>query len=420
MYVVSASVQRGDKRDAAVRVWDLATGVVVAAYRGGVVARRGLAMCPTGLMLAAHRGKPAVHAWQLHSEPLHLRIPLVERASSLALLADGSICVLGTPSGRLCTWDVPSGDLLSVIAAAHYRAVTTLSFTDDGGHLVSGSDDGTVKVWKVRELVDVEEGSTGRVAVSPCHTWAEHTLPVTDVHCGYGGLGARVVTASKDCACKLWDLASGDLVGSLSLPADIHAVTMDPSEQYLYAGGGNGTVYAVALFRLLDLTPAASTLLRTKDLLSFVGHTKPVTMVQVSVDGTILASGSDDGDVRLWDTESRQCLKVLGHKDPLTALQLVPRHWIDHAADRTTSPIALFSRQPCPPGMLDLRRAFPVRPGDGAPADRGPAAVDAVPSSAIGDAGLVRDERDRLAAEVELWQSAAASLYEHTQRTSGL
>jgi WD40 repeat protein len=179
---------------------------------------------------------------------------------------------------RLMTWDVASGDLLSIIPSAHYRSVTTVRFTDDGGHLVSASDDGTVKVWKTRALVDLAHvragGGGGAGSIVPCYTWAEHTLPVTDVHCGFGGFGARIVTTSKDCSCKLWDLASGELVGSLSFPSDLHSVTTDPADQYLYAGGGNGTVYAVALFKLPELSPAVPTLLRQKDLLCFVGHTQ--------------------------------------------------------------------------------------------------------------------------------------------------
>jgi hypothetical protein len=100
MYVLTAGVQRGDKRDPAVRVWDLATGVAVRAYRGGVVAAGGLAVTPVGIMLAAQKGKPAIHTWQLHAEPMHLRIALTEGCTSLACSADGATCVAGTASGR--------------------------------------------------------------------------------------------------------------------------------------------------------------------------------------------------------------------------------------------------------------------------------------------------------------------------------
>ena len=35
------------------------------------------------------------------------------------------------------------------------------------------------------------------------HVWSDHTLPVTDVYCGVGGVRARVATVSLDQTCKV-------------------------------------------------------------------------------------------------------------------------------------------------------------------------------------------------------------------------
>lgn len=37
------------------------------------------------------------------------------------------------------------------------------------------------------------------------HIWSDHSLPVTDIHCGSGGLRCRVATASLDQTCKVRD-----------------------------------------------------------------------------------------------------------------------------------------------------------------------------------------------------------------------
>ena len=39
-----------------------------------------------------------------------------------------------------------------------------------------------------------------------------------------------------------------------------------------------------------------------------------VTSLSLSMDGSILLSGSKDCTARVWDVNSRQCLKVLEHK----------------------------------------------------------------------------------------------------------
>lgn len=333
----------------------------------------------------------------------------------------------------MCTWDVVTGDLLSVVPTAHYRAVTVLRFSDDGGRLISASDDGTAKVWETRLLVD-RSGHAGG-AITPVCTWAEHTLPVTGVHCGYGGLQARVLTVSKDCSCKVWELATGELAGTLSLPSDLWSVTADAAEQYVYCGAGDGTVYALALFRVSELSPRTATLIRASDVLRFVGHTEPVTSVAVTVDMATLVSGSEDGTARVWDTESRQCLRVLGHKEPVTAMCIVPKHWIDRAVESTTAPISPFSRQQAPAngnGVREFRRGTLLRISAGGrrvdrvdatawPAHTAAVATASADGSTIADAeDQVRVERDRLAAEVQQWRTAAGALYAHATRTAGL
>lgn len=141
-------------------------------------------------------------------------------------------------------------------------------------------------------------------------------------------------------------------------------------------------------------------------------------MVAVTVDGSILLSGSDDGDVRVWDAESRQCVKVFGHKEPVTSMQLVPKHWIDHTEERVSAPVSVFSRQPTATGTLDFTSGVPLRLR-GAVLPRTAAATAVSARHNQGDAQL-RDEHARLAAEVQLWKTAAGALYEYTQKATGL
>lgn len=42
--------------------------------------------------------------------------------------------------------------------------------------------------------------------LAPRHVWSQHTLPVTDLHCGFGGPMARVATASLDQTVKVVSL----------------------------------------------------------------------------------------------------------------------------------------------------------------------------------------------------------------------
>lgn len=50
-----------------------------------------------------------------------------------------------------------------------------------------------------------------------------------------------------------------------------------------------------------------------------------INCLAISLDDLTLASGSEDATIRIWDTLSRQCVKILKHNGPVTNLEFKPR-----------------------------------------------------------------------------------------------
>uniref|UniRef100_A0A8C4QXP5 WD repeat domain 18 n=1 Tax=Eptatretus burgeri TaxID=7764 RepID=A0A8C4QXP5_EPTBU len=228
-----------------------------------------------------------------------------------------------------------SGGLLEVLCR-HYQNILCLSFADDGGHFVSGGQDNLAIVWSLAGVLRNGE---------PKHVWNQHTLPVTDVCCGVGGVKARVATASLDQTAKLWELGSGLLLFSVVLGMPVTAVALDPAEYWLFCGTSTGTISVVPLHtakreQIVQIDAEEKNCLQI--------HKAEVTCMAVTMDGGTLVSGSADGTVCLWDIDSGQCIHTIPHKGPVNALLLVSRLQgvLVNAEARPSLPLPRFSRQP--------------------------------------------------------------------------
>ncbi len=56
------------------------------------------------------------------------------------------------------------------------------------------------------------------------------------------------------------------------------------------------------------------------------GHENVITCVDISYDGHIVVSGSEDSTIRVWDVRSRKAIILQGHSDAITSLCLCPRN----------------------------------------------------------------------------------------------
>lgn len=62
-----------------------------------------------------------------------------------------------------------------------------------------------------------------------------------------------------------------------------------------------------------------------KTFLKLYGHKLPITSFNISSDGAILASGSLDKDIKLWDMDFGHCIKsVFAHEQGVTNVKFIP------------------------------------------------------------------------------------------------
>ncbi|KAL4000157.1 signal transducer and activator of transcription 3 [Sarotherodon galilaeus] len=320
-------------------VFDPHSGSSLLSYRGGNSGARSLTVLGGEYLLSAQLGKNFINVWELQrKDQLQQKIVCPGVVTCLSASPNGLFLAAGVAEA-IYLWEVCTGKLLSVLSR-HYQDVTCLKFTDDSSHFVSGGKDNLALVWSLSSVVQLDVNH----APEPRHIMSRHSLPITDLHCGLMGAQARVATASLDQTVKVWELSSGELLLSILFDVEIMSVTFDPAEYFVFCGGSDGNIFQVSL--------CSQSVGREKSFQSdgegnqvFKGHRNMVTCLSVSMDGTLLLSGSHDETVRLWDIQSKQSIRCLTHKGPVTNAIITPAPANMFLPDsRPTVPLPRFSR----------------------------------------------------------------------------
>lgn len=312
--------------------WDARVGTNLMTYKGGGSASsHSLAFIKNEFIASANNSKPLIHIWPVNSQEqvAGARFVTPGRVTALAISPDGCYCVAGIAE-TIHIWQICSGKLLTVLSV-HYQAVTSLRFTDDGTHFVSGGQDGMVFVWNLGNVIAV--GST--TDKQPLYSFSDHALPVSDVYIGKSGMRAYLVTSSLDRTCRIYDLASGNLLLNLVFPEPLTTVTMDHMDTRVYAGAADGSIYEFSLQSPPRMKEYHITSEDTRN--RFTGHKGAVKCVSCSLDGETLMSGGVDESVMIWHIPSRQLIRTLTHKGAITNafFCLAPRAMFDQEVKLT-------------------------------------------------------------------------------------
>ncbi|CDF38372.1 WD40-repeat containing protein [Chondrus crispus] len=199
---------------------------------------------------------------------------------SVAMSDDGKRAVSGSEDGSVRVWDVDTGLQIGDALTAHTEAVSSVGMSGDGKRAVSGSEDESVRVWDVDTGLQIGDALTG------------HTDGVESV--GMSGDGKRAVSGSWDESVRVWDVDTGLQIGDALTghTGVVSHVAMSGDGKRAVSGSRDRSV------RVWDV----DTGLQIGDALT--GQTGPVTSVGMSGDGKRAVSGSLDKSVRVWDVDT--------------------------------------------------------------------------------------------------------------------
>jgi len=296
--LAAGSCSRLDSNDlcaqGGVKLWEVESGVkwpVLISQTDMWV--RSVAFSPDGQLLASGDGYGIVELWDMATRRrVRTLSGRVGDGNSVIFSPDGQLLASGAYK-EINLYEVSTGELVRNFSG-HPTAVNSVAFSPDGELLASGSCrwlsvdgclQGEIKLWEV---------STGQLV----RTLTGHTGYVTSVAFSPDGF---LASASSDKTIKLWEVPTGNPIGTLSGSSWwVNSVAFSP-DGTLLASNYCGRLFTSGGckeggFALWDVETA-------QEVYTGSGHTGGVNSVAFSPTGRLLATGSSDKTVKLWEIQ---------------------------------------------------------------------------------------------------------------------
>ncbi|MFP3040221.1 caspase family protein [Treponema primitia] len=192
-------------------------------------------------------------------------------ALDAAFSPDESHIISASQDTTLKLWDIATGREIRTFSG-HSGGVRSVAYSPDGKLIASGASDKTTKLWDAvtgREIRTItEDSSISYVAFSPDGKW--------------------LVTKSSNNTTKLWDIANGQEINAFN-----GVVEFNPGWDQIAQWDRDGNI------TIRDITS-------DREIRIFPGYSKGITALAFSTDGKQIVSSYEDRTVKVWNIENGQ------------------------------------------------------------------------------------------------------------------
>ncbi|KAJ6529112.1 WD40-repeat-containing domain protein [Mycena vulgaris] len=309
--------------DKTIHWWNMSTGSLEKSFCGHDGSVHSVRLTSDDSLLVSASHDSTVRVWNTTTtQSVHILRGHSHPVTSLLLLADNIRTISASDDGSVRLWNISSGKLLETIFgdplhasspidsislspdnlnlavgsknqmhilnlvhmrcektfSGHVDNINTLLFLPGSHHIVSASGDRTLRRWDLR-LPSTE------------HYTARHSATINSLSFSYEG--NLLVSASDDCTVRVWDTSTGHCTAIYEQESPISSASFSWNASLVVAESYGHEI------RGWDL--AAGNL-----VISLQGNSKPQWSVAASRDGCRAASGSQDGQIQIYDTTNGQ------------------------------------------------------------------------------------------------------------------
>ena len=247
------------------------------------------------------------------------------QVTQIAFNSKGDQIVSGSADGSIRLWTL-DGELIEAPFFGHNDEVESIGISLKDDRLVSGSRDGTIRLWSM-------------YSKSPFETLVEQHSPISTA--AFNLEGDKIIVGSLNNPLRLWDL-DGSFIGTSLKEIDSKVGPEKYTLEYLlehepttYPFSGHiGRVLSVAFNGKENkiVSSGKDSTIRLWDLKGnlvgnpFLGHDNWIYSVAFNCQGNRIVSGSGDRTLRLWDLEGHTIgTPFKGHSRAVLSVAFEPR-----------------------------------------------------------------------------------------------
>ncbi len=220
-----------------------------------------------------------------------------DEVNTLAFNSPETTLVSGSDDKTINIWKLKNRTKIRTLRG-HKGIVYSVAINADGQTLVSGSGDKTIKIWNINTNKEINtlsghKGLVNSVAISPD--------------------GKIIASGSYDKTIKLWNLTTGQEIKTLdAYNSAVLSVAFTPTNNQLVSAGADRKI---SVWNLNTYTK-----IRTLE-----GHKADVNAIAISPNGDFLASVDDNKNIKVWKLNIGKEIRPLeGHLGDVNAVAFSP------------------------------------------------------------------------------------------------
>ncbi len=301
-----------------IHLWDVTVGKLLTTLTQNPIYYHGiLAFSQDGKTLACRTGEGEIELWDVVSKTLRTTLRDIY---PLAFSPDSKRVAGVNQDGKIHIWDVNSGEMLFLFSTEHTSGLRELAFSSDNSILGAGQGT-TIQLWDTATFarfpnhidtdgyIDFVFSLDGNTVTSA--TGFKYTKEWRGAH------GGVHVKESVNSTLNVWDVRSADKLSEFSV--ELHKGDAPELPEQLRSGisgqvifSQDGHILAAVQNSKRTTEDYRFTILlwevwedtRRQQPIILKGHTNIINALAFTANSRTLASGSDDGTIRVWDTNA--------------------------------------------------------------------------------------------------------------------